>query len=734
MTQTTPDPSDELQDRAAAHDRNGWGPIPLPTGKKAQPPEGFTGQKHPRPSYADWYTEYSDNPAAWGNLGVRVPDGVVGVDVDAYDGKNGAATWDLIGHDYPPTVRLSSRFIPGKYDSVSGIRFYRLPDSIDQSELWGAHDGIEILRFGHRYAVAPGSLHPEGTTYQVFDEAARAFLDLLPPIDTLPELTVEQATRLTTAGAPWRGQATDAPPRVKDTAGICSYSMTILTRAMRDLQSSDSRYQTMSDAVWALISGEDEGHHLGSALETLKLAYFQATAADRKKAGAESPLSEFDRNVTGARAKVAELPTDPMFQGCCASEQPPVTPPDTAPSDSPFTDEAADPDTGTDPDAGPSPYEQAVRRKYADLRVNEDAKEMLSEHRVGQAKPLTGMNLTDFLGTQYEEERYRVGDIDRGLWPSDGRVLLAAAAKTGKTTMVACNLIPSLADGTPFLGRYDVQPVTGTIVYLNMEVGPRTMQRWIADAGIRNADKVIVENLRGAASALTIMSPKGRKRVADWLASHGAEIVILDPLAPLLAALEVDENSNSDVARFFGYWSETLQMAGVVDDLVVHHTGHAGERSRGASRLLDEPDAVWTLTKDQAGDDEKGSDIDDLFSVAPTRFLQAFGRDVELAAEALEFDPQTRLLGLSGESKGRAKKRVRQASTIDQIKGLLADGKARSKTAIADCLIGVQTNMKFPAVQTFIDTGHLYDTGLRVNASRKDPTSGGVLYLWTDTP
>ena len=71
------------------------------------------------------------------------------------------------GQEWPATVRLSARFAAG-YDGVSGIRLYRLPVSIDQASLWGAHDGIEILRLGHRYAVSPGSLHPSGTYYRLY--------------------------------------------------------------------------------------------------------------------------------------------------------------------------------------------------------------------------------------------------------------------------------------------------------------------------------------------------------------------------------------------------------------------------------------------------------------------------------------------------------------------------------------------------------------------------------------
>jgi hypothetical protein len=703
-----------LEDRAGAQARNGWGPLPLPTGKKAMPPVGFTGGQSPMPSYADWYTVYIEQPARWGNLGARIPKGVVGVDVDAYDGKNGSSTWRSIGGPgFPETVALSSRFGPG-YDGASGIRLYRLPDGVDEADLWGAHDGIEILRHSHRYAVSPGSTHPNGSIYQAFDVPARAFLDVLPPVESLPVLTVEQARMLTNAGAPWAGDSAIGE-RPRDENPQCAYTARLLNRALGGIKNEDSRYGTMSSAVWALVNGEDEGHHLGEALDILKLAYIAAAGKDRREAGHEPPASEFDRNAADAYRKVGANPTDPMLKQCCAT----ATLPD-EPKAQPTEDDDVPEETA---------YDREVKRQYLELRIREDARTLLAEHQVTGAKPLTPVGLGDFLSTDFGPERYRVTD----LWPAEGRVLLAAAAKAGKTTLVACNLIPSLVDGTPFLSpKHDVTPVAGTVVYLNMEVGERTIQRWFADAGIGNLHKVVVLNLRGSASALTIGSPRGRKRVASVIRDCGGEVAILDPLAPMLASLGLDENSNSDVAKFFGYWSEVLNEAGIVDDVVVHHTGHAGDRSRGASRLLDEPDAVWTLTKDQAGEGEDA--LDDVFAGPVTRYLQAFGRDVEMGAEELSFDPETRLLSLTGTSKSRSRKQSRDKSTHEQIKSLLRDQKPRSKTAISQDIVGMASNAKLPAVQTFIETGHLYDSGMRANSSKKDPSSGVVLYLWRDDP
>lgn len=321
------DPAAGVVGRAAELARNGWGPVPLPTGRKASPPTGFTGEKAEElPSFPDYFAWVDERGLeAWGNLGARMPRGVVGVDVDAYDGKGGGDVWQALGGpSWPATVRLSSRFGPG-YDGVSGIRLYRLPAGVDQGDLWGAHDGVELLRFGHRYAVAPGSTHPSGKLYAVVDERAFVgggvtFLDNLPPVDELPELPEHLARLLTPSGAPWAGQGagTSTSPR-SSASRPCRRVAGQLATVIGELTApgASSRYDTMRDAVWTLVKSEDEGHTLGGALEALGAVYERVVGADRAKDGREPPELEYARAVEGARAKVAEHPTPADFRGCC---------------------------------------------------------------------------------------------------------------------------------------------------------------------------------------------------------------------------------------------------------------------------------------------------------------------------------------------------------------------------------------------------------------------------------
>jgi hypothetical protein len=235
-----------------------------------------------------------------------------------------------------------------------------------------------------------------------------------------------------------------------------------------------------------------------------------------------------------------------------------------------------------------------------------------------------------------------------------------------------------------------------------MEVCERTIRNWMRRAGIINTDQVAVVNLRGKASALTLNTDQGRQRFAAFLTTHQAEAVILDPLAPLLATLGLDENSNTDVALFFSWWSEVLNLAQVTDDLVVHHTGHAGQRSRGASRLLDEPDAIWTLTKGLGTD----PDDDDLLGSTQPRFLSAYGRDVDHPEEGLDYDPDTGLLTFNGQNRSQTKTQGK----VNHITDILKDQTPRSTNQICQA-VGGDRNKAYAAVKKMVDDGSLFQVG-----------------------
>lgn len=135
--------------------RRGWIPLPLPPGEKSPPPVNTTGH-HPTPTVEkieDWVADEAERS----NIGLRVPDGVIGVDIDAYSGKMGGRSFGSLVDRWgtlPDTWTLSARS-----DGLSGIRFYRVP----LGRHWPGElaPDIQIIQYRHRYVVAYPSVHPK---------------------------------------------------------------------------------------------------------------------------------------------------------------------------------------------------------------------------------------------------------------------------------------------------------------------------------------------------------------------------------------------------------------------------------------------------------------------------------------------------------------------------------------------------------------------------------------------
>lgn len=143
-------------------------PIGRAPAKKYPPPSAFTGHGKPDPSGADIET-WIDGPEAAYNVGLRLPPGVLGLDVDAYPGKQGGevlARLTTAHGPLPPTWITTART-----DGVSGIRLFQVPLHIDGHEInWPGEAGkhIELIQRGHRYAVVAPSVNPEaaGARYE----------------------------------------------------------------------------------------------------------------------------------------------------------------------------------------------------------------------------------------------------------------------------------------------------------------------------------------------------------------------------------------------------------------------------------------------------------------------------------------------------------------------------------------------------------------------------------------
>lgn len=148
---------------ASIYQQHGWtGPLLLPIRKKKSPEDGHTGYNGADPDYTTVIRWATENP--YGNIGLRLPENVIGLDIDSYAGRLGSQTIANLEAQLGP---LPATWIStAREDGTgSGIRFYRVPTGIRfVSEI---KPNVEIIRRDHRYAVVWPSIHPDtNTTYR----------------------------------------------------------------------------------------------------------------------------------------------------------------------------------------------------------------------------------------------------------------------------------------------------------------------------------------------------------------------------------------------------------------------------------------------------------------------------------------------------------------------------------------------------------------------------------------
>jgi AAA domain/Bifunctional DNA primase/polymerase, N-terminal len=205
----------------------GWrGILPLPARCKLAPPEGWTGGASGDPSYAD-VTTWAEDGHGRGNIALRLPADVLGIDVDAYGEKKGADTLRDAEQRFgplPPTWIATSRD-----DGISGIRLYKVPEGLWWPDAVGEH--IDVIRRSHRYAVVWPSIHPEGRPYHWIDPGS-VVANTVPKLDELPDLPGGWVDGLTRSRGLESAQPFTLPDRI--TLGQRDQVLFEYARSLRD--------------------------------------------------------------------------------------------------------------------------------------------------------------------------------------------------------------------------------------------------------------------------------------------------------------------------------------------------------------------------------------------------------------------------------------------------------------------------------------------------------------------
>ena len=167
---------------------------------------GFTGRDGREPSSADIQYMIEEHPDA--NIGVRLPKGVLGLDVDAYGDKNGDKTIaeleERLG-PLPPTYSTTSR---GE-DQPSRIYLFQVPPDLTWRDDLA---GVDLIHEHLRYIVVEPSKHPDtGERYRWYGPDSKRLRSIPHSTDPtrLPESWVDHLSAGSVEDGPYKAQVDD---------------------------------------------------------------------------------------------------------------------------------------------------------------------------------------------------------------------------------------------------------------------------------------------------------------------------------------------------------------------------------------------------------------------------------------------------------------------------------------------------------------------------------------------
>lgn len=324
----------------------GWSPLPLPTKEKSPVPTGFTGALGlyvTQVQLDKWLTGKAKAGKLLfrpGNVALRLPKGVIGVDVDAYGTKTGEATLAAAEEAWgplPPTWVTTSRT-----DGVSGIRLFRITPDLAWPGQLPQGGGVELLRWDHRFAIVAPSVHDKtGLSYKWYlqeevidprngdgdpDQVDVIFelieQDGFPEFEDLALLPDEWEEGLT-SGVKWKDRPVDeemdvvglrewveARPSPDSPCSAMRKTVTDYARALRKASDDGGMHDAARNSAWAVLGDANAGHSgVAKALGELRRVFLTNVADRRADIGAAR--SEWTRIVhRGAQKVSADSPPE----------------------------------------------------------------------------------------------------------------------------------------------------------------------------------------------------------------------------------------------------------------------------------------------------------------------------------------------------------------------------------------------------------------------------------------
>lgn len=317
-------------DHVAEYAQAGWPCIlPVPPGDKFPPPSGFTGAEgrdtDPLQLVA-WAGSHAHSSVA-----LRMPDGVLGIDVDQYlkkgVQKHGAQTLNALIEQLGPLPATWSSTARGDAGGPgpSRVMLFQVPAQRYTPNLTAGGTGdIEIIQRHHRYIVVAPSINPETKTAYCWYDPQGMPSDRVPgPMDLapLPEPWVNYLLEGATAAGPASADHYAGGLLLEQLQGDwrpeCAHITNSRLLAIDEVTRAEagSRHDAMTGAAHGIILAAASGHQ-GVAWSIAELR----TAWDGLTAG-EDRGDEFERMLlTSARKAVTLIGQHQVVRDPCLME------------------------------------------------------------------------------------------------------------------------------------------------------------------------------------------------------------------------------------------------------------------------------------------------------------------------------------------------------------------------------------------------------------------------------
>lgn len=470
------------------------------------------------------------------NIGIRMPEGIVGLDVDDYGEKHGAETLSRLAERAGPLPVTWTSTARGA--GASRTHFFRFRS--ERALRWRNQPGIDIIQRAHRYSAVWPSVNPDtGTTYRWWNPQGEMIDEIPHQIDLaeLPPAWIEALTEtpvsLVEAGE-WLGHLRGGPR--------CDVVNQAASKAYEDLGNEMlSRHSVMRDMQLQLCGLAAEGHAgVGEALLILYRRFIDV------KPGAEA---EWQRALEGAAARMRPRSVPAM----CSCD--------------------------------------VERQLYADSDALGQLLQQAPQPVIEQATE-PEFNLKDFTASQLQLLPRSKPLIDGLLYRDTMAWLVSPPAKY--KSFIALDMAAHVAMGVDWMGLHVPQAVP--VFYMMLE-GVNGLRDRLPAWQIGH-DRPFPEDVHFRGEPLVVRNEDQWAEALLILSRRRPGLVVIDTQAR--AAVGYEENNNSEMSQFIDRIGMLRRpdITDNACVLVIHHsTKHTGT-ARGASAIHAAQDTELWLEPD----------------------------------------------------------------------------------------------------------------------------------------